>query len=139
MRFTMNRTDEMERKAAPHRKPDATETELAGRFRAVAARWILATPEEDKEIHAVLQVMHHGNPSYKYRATVRQSMVQYHPFGRAETFDVLASSLVLVDVPARRFSRAGLTAAFTEALTELRKRADEPKIAESFMVGTART
>jgi hypothetical protein len=79
MGLTMDRTDEMERKAAPHRKPDSTGTELAGKFRAVTARWILATPEEGKEIHAVLQVMYYGNPSYKYRATVRQSTVQIPP------------------------------------------------------------
>lgn len=135
----MDHTNHREPKVAPHRKPDTTETELAGRFRAVTARWILAIPEEGKEIHAALQVMHHGHPSYKYRATVSQSTVQYHPFGRMETFDLLASSLVLVDVPAERFSRAGLAAAFTEALTELRKRADEPRIAASFVVDAART
>lgn len=86
----------------------------------------------------MLNVRHHGNPSYKYRATARQSTVEYRPFGRVETFDLLASSLVLVDVPAKRFSRAGLAAAFTVALAELRKRADEPRIEASFVAGAAR-
>ncbi|MGH3825729.1 MAG: hypothetical protein ACRDQX_00935 [Pseudonocardiaceae bacterium] len=134
----MDRTEQAESQAAPHRKPDTAATELAWRFRTVTARWILATPEEGKEIHAVLEVVHHGNPSYLYRATVRQSTVEYRPFGRVETFALLTSSLVLVDVPAKRFSRAGLAAAFAGALTELRKRADEPGIAASFVVSAAR-
>lgn len=119
---------------SPRETPDKTERG----DRWIAARWVLAKAEDGKESQVVLDVRHHGRPGYRYRASLRNTRVEYRGVFTVETFDLLGG-LVLLDVPANRFSEKGLAAAYQVALAELRKRADDPAVSAYFSNAADRT